>query len=71
MDRSRICTQDEIFAKEIELARWSIRVEQAEQDYMNATSRNYISKAIVRSNIRDVYQGLERDLEIMRQGVGS
>lgn len=64
-------TQDEIFLKEIELERWLIRVERAEAEYMNATSSDYISKTIVRDNIRGVYQMLERNLKTMRQKVQS
>lgn len=69
IDKTRLYTQDEIFAKEIQLEAWAIRVEKAERAYMNAKSSNYVQKAIERGNIRDVYHHLKRELKAMRERV--
>lgn len=71
IDPNKTFTQDEIFLKEIELERWAIRVEEAERAYMNATSSTYITTAVVRANMRDVYRWLEKDLKMMRERVRS
>lgn len=62
-----MATQDEIFLKEIELERWRIRLENAKQEYDAATSRNYVNRAIVWANTKDIVNHLERRLETLRQ----
>ncbi len=59
-----------IRAKEDELASWELRLADALEKYMNATSRNQVTRALTWHNIRSVVMHLRGQVQSMKRRTG-
>ena len=60
-------TPDAIRAKEEELAAWELKLVDALENYMTATSRNQVTRAITWANIKGVVDHLRGQLRAMKR----